>query len=156
MVPSRAASNTKYIDAVGRIVMGGALCCCKSQTVQCSFRPQRAGSTVLRRLSHVRRCVHTEKETERAFADTSQVRKAAIMTRVMGLIHELCKSGIHSTKRDIFYTDVKLFRKQDESDGECQVTLRLQRCGARALPSPLGKIWCRTGSAMRADESCAH
>ncbi len=65
----------------------------------------------------MKRCLCTEKETERVFSKTSEVRKAAIMTRVMGLIHELCKSGIHSTKRDIFYTDVKLFKKQDESDG---------------------------------------
>ena len=69
-------------------------------------------------VTQVHWCLCTEKETERVFSKTSEVRKAAIMTRVMGLIHELCKSGIHSTKRDIFYTDVKLFKKQDESDGE--------------------------------------
>ena len=107
MVPSRAASNTKYIDAVGRIVMGGA-----------HLYPEMQLRAPVVALAELQRYRFVEKETERAFADTSQVRKAAIMTRVMGLIHELCKSGIHSTKRDIFYTDVKLFKKQDESDGK--------------------------------------
>ena len=96
MVPSRSSSNTKYIDAVGRIVMG-------------------------------------EMETERAFADTKQVRKAAIMTRVMGLIHELCKAGIHSTKRDIFYTDVKLFVKQDESDAVLNDVAAMVGCTRNSL-----------------------
>lgn len=31
---------------------------------------------------------------------------------------QVCKRGIHVTKRDLFYTDVKLFTKQNESD-EC-------------------------------------
>ena len=34
----------------------------------------------------------------------------------MQLVHELCMKGIHATKRDVFYTDVKLFSKQEESD----------------------------------------
>ena len=29
---------------------------------------------------------------------------------------ELCGKGIHVTKRDLFYTDVKLFKQQTESD----------------------------------------
>ena len=59
----------------------------------------------------MKRCLCTEKETERVFSKTSEVRKAAIMTRVM------VTKVPNSTKRDIFYTDVKLFKKQDESDG---------------------------------------
>ena len=39
-----------------------------------------------------------------------------MMTRLMQLIHELTKKGIHSTKRDLFYSDVKLFEKQIQSD----------------------------------------
>ncbi|KAH8053853.1 DNA topoisomerase VI subunit A [Aureococcus anophagefferens] len=45
-----------------------------------------------------------------------QVRKTAIMTRVFSLVHEVVTKGIHVTKRDLFYTDVKLFKKQEESD----------------------------------------
>ena len=39
-----------------------------------------------------------------------------MMTRLMQLVHELTKKGIHSTKRDLFYSDVKLFEKQTQSD----------------------------------------
>ena len=35
-----------------------------------------------------------------------------MMTRVLQLIRELVIKGIHVTKRDLFYTDVKLFEKQ--------------------------------------------
>jgi meiotic recombination protein SPO11 len=41
-----------------------------------------------------------------------QVKKTAMMTRVLQLIRELVIKGIHVTKRDLFYTDVKLFEKQ--------------------------------------------
>ena len=46
------------------------------------------------------------------FANRSSVRKAAITTRVLELIHEVVGKRIHITKRDLFYTDVKLFKKQ--------------------------------------------
>ena len=39
-----------------------------------------------------------------------------MMTRLMQLVHELTKRNIHSTKRDLFYADVKLFEKQTNSD----------------------------------------
>ena len=35
-----------------------------------------------------------------------------ITTRVLQLVLELCAKGIHVTKRDLFYADVKLFEKQ--------------------------------------------
>jgi meiotic recombination protein SPO11 len=35
----------------------------------------------------------------------------------MQLVHQVLGKGIHVTKRDMFYTDVKLFNKQEESDG---------------------------------------
>lgn len=36
-------------------------------------------------------------------------RKTALTTRILGLVHQLCAKRIHVTKRDLFYTDVKLF-----------------------------------------------
>jgi meiotic recombination protein SPO11 len=36
-------------------------------------------------------------------------RKTAITTRILSLVHELCLKQINVTKRDLFYTDVKLF-----------------------------------------------
>ncbi len=52
----------------------------------------------------------------RPFAATSTCRKAVITTRILGLVHELCAKNIHVTKRDLFYTDVKLFEDQAHSD----------------------------------------
>lgn len=62
------------------------------------------------------RIVLKDKTSVRAFANTSTVRKTAITTRIMGLVWELCRKQIHTTKRDLYYTDVKLFRTQTESD----------------------------------------
>lgn len=52
----------------------------------------------------------------RQFANTSTCRKTVITTRILQLIHELCMKRIHVTKRDLFYTDVKLFEDQGNSD----------------------------------------
>lgn len=35
---------------------------------------------------------------------------------MLELIHQVVKKGIHITKRDLFYTDVKLFQQQGDSD----------------------------------------
>ncbi|RQM25325.1 hypothetical protein B5M09_000899 [Aphanomyces astaci] len=37
-------------------------------------------------------------------------------TNMSALVHQLLAKGIHVTKRDLFYTDVKLFKDQSESD----------------------------------------
>mmetsp|Transcript_23331 Transcript_23331/g.73006 ORF Transcript_23331/g.73006 Transcript_23331/m.73006 type:complete len:421 (+) Transcript_23331:222-1484(+) len=62
------------------------------------------------------RIVLKDKVTVRPFANTGTVKKTAVMTRVLQLVHELCTTKIHTTKRDLFYTDVKLFGTQAESD----------------------------------------
>jgi meiotic recombination protein SPO11 len=62
------------------------------------------------------RIVLKDKVSQRVFANTATVRKTAITTRILGIVWELCRKGIHITKRDMFYTDVKLFKSQVESD----------------------------------------
>jgi meiotic recombination protein SPO11 len=62
------------------------------------------------------RIVLKDKSTIREFASVKHSRKVAIMTRILQLIYELCAKRIHVTKRDLFYTDVKLFKTQVESD----------------------------------------
>ena len=52
----------------------------------------------------------------RPFSNTSSCRKSVITTRILQLVHELCLKRIHVTKRDLFYTDVKLFEDQGNSD----------------------------------------
>lgn len=39
------------------------------------------------------------------------------MTRILQLVHEICTKGIHVTKRDLFYTDVKLFEVRAPASG---------------------------------------
>lgn len=49
--------------------------------------------------------------------NVKESRKSAITLRVMQLLHAVLNKRIHITKRDLFYTDVKLFVDQAESDG---------------------------------------
>ena len=63
------------------------------------------------------RIVLGEKKGTRSFLNVKEARKSAITTRVMQLIHSVLMKNIHITKRDLFYTDVKLFVDQAESDG---------------------------------------
>lgn len=62
------------------------------------------------------RIVLKDSQSHRAFANTATCRKAVITTRILQLVHELCTKRIHVTKRDLFYTDVKLFEDQGNSD----------------------------------------
>lgn len=62
------------------------------------------------------RIVLKDKSSIRPFANIGTVRKTAITARIIQLIHQLCLKGIHVTKRDLFYTDVKLFQDQMQSD----------------------------------------
>lgn len=62
------------------------------------------------------RIVLKDKGSFRQFANMSSVRKTAITTRILQLVHQLCTKRIHVTKRDLFYTDVKLFQEQGQSD----------------------------------------
>ena len=55
------------------------------------------------------RIVLKDSMSQRPFASSATCRKAVITARILGLVHELCLKGIHVTKRDLFYTDVKLF-----------------------------------------------
>ena len=67
-------------------------------------------------LEQLDRIVLKDKHTHTTFSSTSSVRKVAILTRVMQLVHGVLSRGIHVTKRDLFYTDVKLFKDQKDSD----------------------------------------
>mmetsp|Transcript_14114 Transcript_14114/g.42068 ORF Transcript_14114/g.42068 Transcript_14114/m.42068 type:complete len:406 (-) Transcript_14114:20-1237(-) len=79
------------------------------------------------------RIVLKDNTSERSFANVGQVRKTAIMTRVLSLVHEVCSKDIHVTKRDLFYTDVKLFKKQEESDAVLDDTACMLGCPRSCL-----------------------
>ena len=78
------------------------------------------------------RIVLKDTTSERPFASTSTCRKAVFTTRVLGLVHELCTKQIHVTKRDLFYTDVKLFEVRTQvlalMDGLIYVHLPCKSC----------------------------
>jgi meiotic recombination protein SPO11 len=63
------------------------------------------------------RIVLGEKRSSRKFLNVKEARKSAITLRVMQLLHAVLSKEIHITKRDLFYTDVKLFVDQSDSDG---------------------------------------
>eukprot|EP00546_Thalassionema_frauenfeldii_P019570 CAMPEP_0178898522 /NCGR_PEP_ID=MMETSP0786-20121207/2380_1 /TAXON_ID=186022 /ORGANISM="Thalassionema frauenfeldii, Strain CCMP 1798" /LENGTH=147 /DNA_ID=CAMNT_0020569255 /DNA_START=229 /DNA_END=672 /DNA_ORIENTATION=- len=63
------------------------------------------------------RIVLGPKTSTRSFINVKESRKTAITVRVLQLLHKVLGSNIHITKRDLFYTDVKLFVDQSESDG---------------------------------------
>jgi meiotic recombination protein SPO11 len=77
--------------------------------------PNRSSSNQIY-LEEIDRIVLGDKISKRQFLNTAHVRKTAITTRVLQLVHEVLSKGIHITKRDLFYTDVKLFKDQLDSD----------------------------------------
>ena len=81
----------------------------------------------------LKRIVLGDKMTERDFGNLGSVRKVAITTRVLELIHDICSKNIHTTKRDLFYTDVKLFKKQTESDAVLEDVACLLVCTRTSL-----------------------
>lgn len=78
--------------------------------------PSRAASNQVY-VPELDRIVLGNKRGTRSFLSVKEARKSAITTRVLQLIHSVLRKRIHITKRDLFYTDVKLFVDQAESDG---------------------------------------
>ena len=77
--------------------------------------PNRSSSNQLY-VADLDRIVLKDKLSARPFVSTATVRKTTVTTRVIQLIHQVLLKRIHVTKRDLFYTDVKLFNDQRESD----------------------------------------
>ena len=78
--------------------------------------PSRAASNQIY-VPELDRIVLGDKRGTRSFLNVKESRKAAITTRVLQLLHAVLQKRIHITKRDLFYTDVKLFVDQSDSDG---------------------------------------
>lgn len=101
------------------------------------------------------RIVLKDSRSLRKFGNRSEVRKVVIMTRIMELVHQLCARDITATKRDLFYSDVKLFRKQDESDHALEdVTCMLgcTRCSLHVVASEKGLVVGRVRYREAGDE----
>ena len=57
-----------------------------------------------------------QKRIRRVFHSLASVADATRTIRILEIIHELIEEGIHATKREIFYNDVRLFKEQRFSD----------------------------------------
>ena len=79
------------------------------------------------------RLVLKDQTSKRSFLSVAQVRKTAITARVMQLLHEVISRGIHITKRDLFYTDVKLFKEQAETDAVLDDAACISGCTRHSL-----------------------
>jgi meiotic recombination protein SPO11 len=66
---------------------------------------------------HTKMVLLGRNRVERNFRHLTSVVSTAQMSRLMSLVYEQLERGIHSTKRDVFYQDVNLFKDQRVSDG---------------------------------------
>ena len=81
--------------------------------------------------------------SDRSFTAVASVRKVAVMTRVLQLLYDVVRKGIHVTKRDLFYTDVKLFVDQKDSDvvlEDVAATLGATRTSLHVVASDKGIV----------------
>jgi len=89
------------------------------------------------------RIVLKNSKSLREFANPRNARKAAITTRLLQIIYEVCVKKIHVTKRDLFYTDVKLFVDQRDSDNvldDVACMVGCTRTSLNVIASPKGVV----------------
>ena len=121
------------LDAAASILEGDGL----------GFQVPSRGASNQHYVQELDRIVLKDSKTQRSFGNRAEVRKVAIMSRLMQLVYELCSKDITATKRDLFYSDVKLFKKQDESDAALEdVTCMLgcTRCSLHVVASEKGLV----------------
>ena len=99
-------SRPQFAEALETIMQGNSF----------SFQVPSKAASNQEYIAALDRNVLRDKTSERQFLNVNQARKTAITTRVFQLVHQVAGKRIHVTKRDLFYTDVKLFKKQEESD----------------------------------------
>lgn len=79
----------------------------------------------------------------RAYRSLGSVLSVAQMARLMKLIDEQLIKKLHTTKRDVFYRDVNLFRSQDVSDNlieDLAVMLGVTRASLNVVASTKGIV----------------
>lgn len=108
-------SNENVIEGIEKIAIDIVSSIMQKQSFQLDA-PSRAASNQIY-IPELDRIALGDKRITRSFLHTKEARKAAITVRAMELLHQVLDKKIHITKRDLFYTDVKLFVDQTESDG---------------------------------------
>ncbi|KAL7505345.1 hypothetical protein ACHAXN_002851 [Cyclotella atomus] len=108
-------NSTQVVEGIENVAVKIARQVLAKQGFQLEI-PSRAASNQIY-VPELDRIVLGDKTGTRSFLNVKESRKAAITTRVLQLLHAVLLKRIHITKRDLFYTDVKLFVDQTESDG---------------------------------------
>ena len=109
-VPSRASSNQIYVKEWDRIVLGGK----KSTRNFLNVRESRKTAITIR----VMQLLHTGTFSSEIITLLSRIyRLLQYFSCCDSIFFSVLIKRIHITKRDLFYTDVKLFVDQADSDG---------------------------------------
>ena len=134
--------NTRSVlTDIERVILGAAESILNGEGVK--FGVPSRGSNNQQYVQELDRIVLKDSESVRSFGNKGEVRKVAIMTKLMQLVYELCSKDITATKRDLFYSDVKLFNKQEQSDAALEdVTCMLgcTRCSLHVVASEKGVV----------------
>ncbi len=92
------------------------------------------------------------KTSTRTFHNLSSVVDATRTARVLDIVHELIENNLHATKREVFYSDVNLFKEQKNSDKiieDVAVMLKTTRDSthvvASARGSAIGRVIVKDG-----------
>ncbi|KDD73630.1 hypothetical protein H632_c1983p0, partial [Helicosporidium sp. ATCC 50920] len=104
-------SDDKVLHAIEETMLAVAHTILQGQGLSYDI-PNRARGNQLY-VQELDRIVLRDSVSQRPFANTAKCRKSVITTRILQLVQELCIKRIHVTKRDLFYTDVKLFEVTD-------------------------------------------
>ena len=134
--------NTQSVLAdIERVVLGAAKSILEGNGL--GFHVPSRSSNNQQYIQELDRIVLKDSESLRKFGNRGEVRKVAIMSKLMQLVYELCSKDITATKRDLFYSDVKLFKKQLDSDAALEdVTCMLgcTRCSLHVVASEKGLV----------------
>jgi meiotic recombination protein SPO11 len=82
-----------------------------------------------------------EKTTSKSLLSLSSATDMTRLARVMEIVNDLLEQNLHTTKRDLFYTDVNLFKEQKNSDAlieDLATVLHSTRNSTHIIASAMG------------------
>ncbi|TFG18830.1 MAG: hypothetical protein EU530_08035 [Promethearchaeota archaeon] len=82
-----------------------------------------------------------ENTTSKSLLSLSSALDVTRLVRVMEIVNDLLEQNLHTTKRDLFYTDVNLFKEQKNSDGlieDLATVIRATRNSTHIIASAMG------------------
>ncbi|MFX0098533.1 MAG: hypothetical protein ACFFCS_03060 [Candidatus Hodarchaeota archaeon] len=104
--------------------------------------PSRSASNIIYDEENDLLLLGEDKFSHKIFHSLASVEDLTRLIRVMEVVHELLGKGKHSTKRELFYTDVNLFKQQTNSDNcieDLSTLLHTVRNSTNIIASPEGQ-----------------